>query len=557
MRQTVAMGRPAYTDVETLSMFVLRARRIAAHSLMGGKAEDVRALAGSNFNVNFGLGAEASFSTPLPPEEERFESLAARVRPLILPSEPVHYGKVLAALGRSLYEAHTGVERMRADLETLSQRWARIDPEPGGLQAWSIWTQRADGTGPQHEATDSVMALGWLYSDLVHVELRQDRAVAAEFPMSQRYVAAAQVLSRVALTTLDTLAFTEALVSAKVLPLPEALWEEEVVAPESLQESGLLYVGDPGQEIANPKSVLLDGSFSLATLTTMARREGRRADIVFLDAQREELSRLEGAIIGSDVDADARVLLVLIEDSLRLDIYLETSESGQALGSALANAEDVAETNRALRAHYVHMVQASRADEMILAIEEVGAFKIATQEMPPGVIAFASAMVCLLDDLVRIEEICGETLPMPRVKTLSESDLTEARRARLLMEGAILESDSTRLQVPVQEAPPIDVPVVLPESRLSPAGVPLPPLRLVFFTHAGTTVRPVEEAEDAGTGWWIETSDGKPFLLASFDHAVSEDDQEIIGPLADLGLDELFRELKDATREHVVRKAEE
>lgn len=70
-----------------------------------------------------------------------------------------------------------------------------------------------------------------LYSNRVHVELRKDRAVAADFPMSQRYLAASQVLSRGALAALDTLAFVKALDEAGILELPGSLWTEDVVAP--------------------------------------------------------------------------------------------------------------------------------------------------------------------------------------------------------------------------------------------------------------------------------------------------------------------------------------
>lgn len=45
--------------------------------------------------------------------------------------------------------------------------------------------------------------------------------------------------------------------------------------------------------------------------------------------------------------------------------------------------------------------------------------------------------------------------------------------------------------------------------------------------RAGTPTRP------------IETTDGTPFLMASIDHLVG-DTEEIAGPMADIGLDDVF-----------------
>ncbi len=531
------MGSRSYTDIEILKMFVIRGRRIRAHSLMADDAGLLRSLARSSVNVVIGLENESLFTTPLPPEEEQFESLAARIRPFILASEPVHREKVLGAVCRLLAEAHGVTAAMRQDLDRLADRWARVDPENGELQAWSMWISKADGTGPQHEVTDSVLALGWLYSDLVHVELRKDRAVAAEFPMSQRYLAASQVLSRVALAAVDTLAFVKALNDAGILDLPESLWTEDVVAPEVMEATGRLYLGQPGVELSDGAAPMhLNDSFSLASVTSMSRVQGRRADILFLDESGEELERHDGAVIDISVDGDARTLTVLVENSVRIDIYVETDHDGKAAGAAQVNGEIVAKTNRALRAYYNHIVKAARADRVVLAVEDLGVFTMPKVEPSTATVAVATVYTCLLDDFIAIEDITGRSLQMLCAATLSPRDLTEARRVRLLMEGKLLTSGSSYLRVPAEEQPPADVPVVIPAAEASAAGVELPALRVALFSSNTTVCRADEPDEQAGTlTWLIETTDGTPFLMASIDHAVG-DDEEIAGPVAEIGL---------------------
>lgn len=365
--------------------------------------------------------------------------------------------------------------------------------------------------------------------------------MAAEFPMSQRYLAASQVLSRVALAAVDTLAFVKALDDAGILNLPESLWTEDVVAPEVMEESGRLYLGQPATELSDVAAPThLNDSFSLATLTSMSRVQGRRADILFLDESGEKVDRHEGAVIDLDMDGDARTLTVLVENSVRIDIYVETDQDGKAVGAAQVNGEIVAKTNRALRAHYDHIVKAARADRVVLAVEDLGLFTMPKSESSAAMIAFATVYTCLLDDIIAIEDIAGKSLPMLRSAKLTPRDLTEARRVRLLMEGKILTSSSSYLKVPTEEQPPADVPVVFPAAKASAAGVELPALRVAFFSSNTTVCRADEPGDKARTlTWLIETTDGTPFLMASIDHAVG-DSEEIVGPMAEIRLDDVF-----------------
>ena len=75
----------------------LRARRILAHSMCADEDALTNLADGASWYATRKDGVE-SLRRVLP-NEEILESLAARVRPLLLKRDPVHYGYVLNALG--------------------------------------------------------------------------------------------------------------------------------------------------------------------------------------------------------------------------------------------------------------------------------------------------------------------------------------------------------------------------------------------------------------------------------------------------------------------------
>ncbi|WP_146175175.1 restriction endonuclease subunit S [Umezawaea tangerina] len=89
--------RQVLPDEEVLARFVVRTRRIEAHSLL--KQEIFAKFPTGSMNMHLSVDGLATIRHPLPPDEEVFESLAARVRPLIVDSEPdlPHHGPRRAA----------------------------------------------------------------------------------------------------------------------------------------------------------------------------------------------------------------------------------------------------------------------------------------------------------------------------------------------------------------------------------------------------------------------------------------------------------------------------
>ncbi len=88
---------------ETLARFVVRARRIEEHLLVQD-IESLKRHAQGSLRNEVRLGGKVRVVRRLP-DEERFESLASRVRPLTLPREPIHRKKVTDAIAEVLERA--------------------------------------------------------------------------------------------------------------------------------------------------------------------------------------------------------------------------------------------------------------------------------------------------------------------------------------------------------------------------------------------------------------------------------------------------------------------
>jgi hypothetical protein len=86
---------PAIEPAERVERFVLRARRVMAHSLVRDHSKVLNELASGTIQVHVQVNkatgeATHRFTMELPPEEA-FESFAARLRPFTMRKEPVYW----------------------------------------------------------------------------------------------------------------------------------------------------------------------------------------------------------------------------------------------------------------------------------------------------------------------------------------------------------------------------------------------------------------------------------------------------------------------------------
>lgn len=204
----------------TLERFVLRARRIAAHSLVANdELADLK-------TIRWTLRGSDDGPTTMawtPPDEERFESLAARLRPLILGRESIHYASVIQAL-RVVVK---GEPELNEKLDTLNEEWASYDLND--LRERSFTVQSViPGESRSITTADGVLAAGWMYADLVHADPLHGKEKSLNFPLRERFHAAVHLFANIASVTLATLDFVDSVRDHPLMKLSPSVWSDEV-----------------------------------------------------------------------------------------------------------------------------------------------------------------------------------------------------------------------------------------------------------------------------------------------------------------------------------------
>ncbi|WP_433659803.1 hypothetical protein ACQPW1_45165 [Nocardia sp. CA-128927] len=173
--------------------------------------------------VNQSTGdASTTLSQEFPPEE-LMESLAARIRPLILGSERVHYDKVLKAI-----EALVPAEKLEELVEPISRwrdRWVQAVDRSVTADAQAYMVITAQGT-----VTDRQLMYAWMYGDLVHADDTEQHVMGLS--LADRYRAAAGVLARIGAVTEQTLVLVQALFDEGLLTLDSSVFDVPVSVPE-------------------------------------------------------------------------------------------------------------------------------------------------------------------------------------------------------------------------------------------------------------------------------------------------------------------------------------
>lgn len=218
--------------LQVLRAFVYRARRVEGHSIARDR-KMLLAFSSGTFTMEM-TGGKVEIVQQLP-REEQLESLAARVRPMLLQKEPTHNAKVTGAL-----KAFAGDnEEFKLALKDLRRLWHRIRPERKDLLAWSAQVKPGPDA-PVEEQTDLQLAYAWLYGDVVHGD--QDRlADAKSFGRDERFRAAVLVFSNAALLTIATYNVLRTMRDQKLIEIDDSYFDEliEVIATEYRHEASV------------------------------------------------------------------------------------------------------------------------------------------------------------------------------------------------------------------------------------------------------------------------------------------------------------------------------
>lgn len=166
------------TPQATVEAFLLRSRRVLSHSLIREQADLMAKLHSGHIDitvtVNRKTGEQAYRRRAEYPPEEALESLASRVRPLILASDPIYYEKVLNAV-----EELIGADRLNEeiDLPWWHNYWREVID--ANLDAQAYWVATASGS-----ITDRKLMYAWLYCDVVHAKSPNRGSLATSTSMS-------------------------------------------------------------------------------------------------------------------------------------------------------------------------------------------------------------------------------------------------------------------------------------------------------------------------------------------------------------------------------------
>jgi hypothetical protein len=232
------------TDEELTAIvegFVLRVRRIESHSIVQDREGWIDYLANGTLVVE-SEGGRVTLSQS-PPKEESLESLAGRVRPLVLQQDPVQYGFVLNALSALLVRAdyREGVRWCKE----LRKDWKTLDPLEGAVTSYHSFI--SDDPELSRTLTDRELALSWFYGDYVHADVDRRRSAEA-WSINDRFRAAVTYVAQLAVLARDTRAFMIALCDAGVIDLAEDAMSgiAVTVTPQTGHEAQLYFGETPG-----------------------------------------------------------------------------------------------------------------------------------------------------------------------------------------------------------------------------------------------------------------------------------------------------------------------
>jgi len=207
-----------------IARFVVRARRIQAHTLF---QDETRLRAYVVGEMNFQFDEEGNFvglRSPVP-EEEHLESLAARVRPVILRREGVYLPQVIKSVQHFAKQA--GNDEIFDRLSRTSTAFTR-ETATTGTSGFAVQIQTGADSDVR-EMTDLELADSWLYGDVVHADATHVFAKDG-FGVDERFRAAVGVFVRAAVNAVGVLRLIERLRAEGVDVSSDEAFSVDVVA---------------------------------------------------------------------------------------------------------------------------------------------------------------------------------------------------------------------------------------------------------------------------------------------------------------------------------------
>ena len=479
----------------TLNRFVLRARRIEAHSL----ANDRQALSSlSEFTFTGHIRLDGTMETHRAlPDEEAFESLAARVRPVLVKTESVHHEQVLDAIQAAIDAADSDIpEDLLVRLAGLQDEWPKFDLDSTQVLRFVVQSTKIDGSETTPQVSDTQLAAAWLYGDLVHVDTRGNKSDGQLFPVKERYSAAVTYFTHAVVLTLMTLDLVIALHELGVIDLDEdSLLEDVVVGVDELVDEGVAYVGPVGSPMPSLDIAFqeLPKDFRPLTVTELLRQTPANQVQVVLAAHGSTVGEYEAAV-SRRAEKDGRLHWeALVAGTVTFEVSFGVKDD-EVRDSRFEGLTSRATTNR------MKLAEAMLAREMATSSEisfHVAGQKFFALDLPPHAteeVTYIDVSIDSLYDLVVIENITRQAL-RPMTGGYKSTDRALLRRTRLLWEGQVVPFRSGTLSTtaPAGVVPQV---IVMPATNLSIAdtGVPVP---TTYIRHPLMAPESVTEVPDS------------------------------------------------------------
>ena len=459
-----------------LNRFILRARRIEAHSL----ANDREALLSlSEFTLTGHINFDGTMIMRRAlPEEEVFESLAARVRPLLVKSESVHYSKVLDAMRACIDATELTVPESLLDrLARLHREWSSLDLDSTNVLRFAIQSMKVDGSETTPQVSDTQLAAAWLYGDLVHVDTRGNKSEGLLFPVKERYSAAVTYFAQAVGLSLVTLDLVRSLTSLGVIELDEASLEEDVVVGlEELVDESVAYVGPVGSSMPNLDIAIreLPEDFRPFTVTELLRQTvSNQVHVVLTADDGSTIAEYEAAVVARGERNGRLHWEALVAGAVTFGVSFVVKDDELTAGR-FEGVTSHATTNRMKLAEAMLTSELSTSTEVSFFVAGERFFALGLPPLTTEELTYIDVSIDTLYDLVVIENITGSAL-RPLTGSYKSSDRALLRRTRLLWEGQVVPFRSGPLQA---TAPAGVVPhvIVLPASSflIAETEVPFP-----------------------------------------------------------------------------------
>lgn len=521
------------TGKETLSRFLLRARRVQAHSLVADRKTLSELV---NLKLEISLSEDGTVETRQKlPDEERFESLAARLRPLLVESESIHYKKVLGAIDEVLAETTTAdIEALSLRVKQLRDFWSLHAEKSLSPVRYTTQATKADGSETTPLASDSQLAMAWLYGDLVHVDVQGKKKAGTFFPMKERFAAAVSYFATIALACLHTFDLVSTLVDHGIIEIDEeAMYLPVVVGTDELITRGTAFIAPTGTDLPDLQAALSDNmpdEFQQLTVSEMTRiSRNQRAQIRLETADGDTLVTYGATVAHNHVDEHQQEIHVRVAEIFTWKITFLLAEERKTLQEFQVEVEEPSTNQMFLEKVQIerNLVESARLE---FSLPQVGTFSVPLQTTSEENVNVLDVYIDTLQDIVKIEKSTNQELGISN-GTLNPKDRAILRISRLLWEGKIVPLTTSPISITIDAD---KEPEVLGEEAQSSEILNLKiPRPRIFIRHplmVAKNVQPVVGSEPPQVSMQMVVPVAEPFVAWAPQLRDSVDDADLKYP---------------------------